>query len=105
MMLFLCLVKNSRFLSAFKGGFFSESAIRFLTLQISPQNIFQKTILNLKFKIAPITVVCYGGEHYRMALHKLFYYELFMTIQAILQTRNFFGLPCLILFPVFFKKT
>ena len=34
-----------------KGGFFSESAIRFLDLQISKKKIFQKTILNLKFKI------------------------------------------------------
>ena len=34
-----------------KGGFFSESAIRFLNLQISKKEIFQKTILNLKFKI------------------------------------------------------
>ena len=33
-----------------KGGFFSESAIRFSDLQISKKKIFQKTILNLKFK-------------------------------------------------------
>ena len=33
-----------------KGGFFSESAIRFLDLQISKKTIFQKTIFNLKFK-------------------------------------------------------
>ena len=34
-----------------KGGFLSESAIRFSNLQISKKEIFQKTILNLKFKI------------------------------------------------------
>ena len=34
-----------------KGVFFSESAIRFLDLQILKKKIFQKTILNLKFKI------------------------------------------------------
>ena len=34
-----------------KGGFFfSESVIRFSNLQISKKKIFQKTILNLKFK-------------------------------------------------------
>ena len=33
-----------------KGGFFSESSIHFLDLQISKKKIFQKTILNLKFK-------------------------------------------------------
>ena len=32
-----------------KGGFFSESAIRFSDIQIS-KKIFQKTILSLKFK-------------------------------------------------------
>ena len=34
-----------------KGGFFSESAIRFSNLPISQKQIFQKTILNSKFKI------------------------------------------------------
>ena len=33
----------------FKGGFFSESVIRFSDLQIS-KKVFQKTILSLKFK-------------------------------------------------------
>ena len=35
-----------------KGGFFSESAIRFPNLQISksPKKIFQKTILSLRFE-------------------------------------------------------
>jgi len=33
-----------------KGGFFSESAMRFLDLQISKKNIFRKAILSLKFK-------------------------------------------------------
>ena len=33
-----------------KGDFFSESAIHFSDLQISKKNIFQKTILSLKFK-------------------------------------------------------
>ena len=36
--------------SCAKGGFFSESAIRFSNLQISKKKIFQKTILSLKFK-------------------------------------------------------
>jgi hypothetical protein len=35
----------------FKGGFFSESAIRFSNLPISKRKIFQITILTLKFKI------------------------------------------------------
>ena len=33
-----------------KGGFFSESAMYFLDLQISKKNIPKKTILSLKFK-------------------------------------------------------
>ena len=33
-----------------KGGFSSESVIRFSSLQISKENIFQKTILSLRFK-------------------------------------------------------
>ena len=33
-----------------KGGFFSESAMRFLDLQISKKKIFRKAILSLKFK-------------------------------------------------------
>ena len=35
---------------AAKGGFFSESPIHFLDLQISKKKLFQKTILSLKFK-------------------------------------------------------
>ena len=45
-----------------KGGFFSESAIRFSNLQ---RKIFQKTILNLKFKFqAPDSFMEYffGGD-------------------------------------------
>ena len=34
-----------------KGGFFSESLIHFLDLQISKKKLFQKTILSLKFKL------------------------------------------------------
>ena len=34
----------------FKDGFSSESATRFSNLQTSKKNIFQKTILSLKFK-------------------------------------------------------
>ena len=34
---------------AAKGGFFSESPIHFLDLQISKKKLFQKTILSLKF--------------------------------------------------------
>ena len=33
-----------------KGGFLSESVIRFSNLQISKMKIFQKTILSLKFE-------------------------------------------------------
>ena len=33
-----------------KGGYFSESAMRFLDLQISKNKIFRKAILSLKFK-------------------------------------------------------
>ena len=40
---------NGRFLTISKGGFFSESAMCFLDLQIS-KKIFQKTILSSKFK-------------------------------------------------------
>ena len=41
--------KISHHISITKGGFFSESAIRFSDVQIS-KKIFQKTILSLKFK-------------------------------------------------------
>ena len=45
-----------------KGGFFSESAIRFLDLQFLKKKIFQKTILNLKFKIpAQNSVMLWAG--------------------------------------------
>ena len=33
-----------------KGGFFSESAMKFLQISKSQKKIFQKTILSLKFK-------------------------------------------------------
>ena len=44
-------------LDDYKGGFFLESAIRFLDLQISKKKIFQKTILNLKFKIPAHNII------------------------------------------------
>ena len=39
-----------KFWGVAKGGFFSESAIRFSNLQISKKKKFQKAILSLKFK-------------------------------------------------------
>ena len=42
-----------------KGGFFSESVIRFSNLQISKIKIFQITILSLKFEFV---VYCYWRE-------------------------------------------
>ena len=42
-----------------KGGFFSESAIRFSNIPISKIEIFQKTILSLKFEFV---VYCYWRE-------------------------------------------
>ena len=45
--------------SIFKGGFFSESAILFLDLQISKKKVFQKTILNLKFKIPAHNIILF----------------------------------------------
>ena len=42
-----------------KGGFLSESAIRFSNLQISKIKIFQNTILSLKFELV---VYCYRWE-------------------------------------------
>ena len=45
-----------------KGGFFSESALCFLDLQIS-KKIFQKTILSLKFKFpANYSILLLGGN-------------------------------------------
>ena len=41
--------KRPLIMSCTKGGFFSESAMRFLDLQIS-EKIFPKAILSLKFK-------------------------------------------------------
>ena len=43
--------------SCTKGGFFSESAIRFSNLPISSKKIFQKTILTLKFKIPTHNII------------------------------------------------
>ena len=40
-----------------KGGLFSESAIHFSNLPISKEKIFQKTILNLKFKIPAHSII------------------------------------------------
>ena len=37
-----------------KGGFFSESEIRFSSLQISRQKLLQITILNMKFEIPAV---------------------------------------------------
>ena len=42
-----CCLGTIYYVITFKGGFFSESVIRFLK---SPKKIFQKTILSLKFK-------------------------------------------------------
>ena len=49
---FLSLLKHYFYKkpSLYKGGLFSESAIHFSNLPISKEKIFQKTILNLKFK-------------------------------------------------------
>ena len=41
---------SSKNLGDQKRWLFSESVIRFSNLQIPPKNIFQKTILGLKFK-------------------------------------------------------
>ena len=40
-----------------KGGFFSESAIRFFKSPNLQKKIFQKTILNLKFKISAHNII------------------------------------------------
>ena len=40
-----------------KGGFFSEGVICFSNLPISKKKIFQKTILNLKFKIPAHNII------------------------------------------------
>ena len=42
-----------------KGGFFSESVIRFSNLPISIRKIFQKNILNLKFRIHAFNSIKY----------------------------------------------
>ena len=56
------LFLNEYFLVLTKGDFFSESTTRFLDLQISKKKIFQKTILNLKFKIpAQNSIMLWAG--------------------------------------------
>ena len=45
-----------------KGGFFSESAIRFSNLPISKKKIFKKTILNLKFEILAHNITLLWAE-------------------------------------------
>ena len=50
-----------------KGGFFSESAIRFSKLQISKKKIFQKTILNLKFKL-PANNTLLGNLNFKLRI-------------------------------------
>ena len=46
-----------------KGDFFSESAMCFSNLQISKKKIYQKAILNLKFKFPPNnSKVLLGGK-------------------------------------------
>ena len=45
-----------------KGGFFSESAMKFFQISKSHKEIFQKAILSLKSNFPPITVKCYWRE-------------------------------------------
>ena len=45
-----------------KGGFFSESAMKFFQISKSQKKIFQKAILSLKLNFLPITVKCYWRE-------------------------------------------
>ena len=55
-----------------KGGFFPESAIRFLDLQISKKKIFQKTILNLKFKIPAHNIILLSTGNLNFKLRIVF---------------------------------
>ena len=59
-----------------KGGFFSESAIRFIK---SPNKIFQKTILNLKFKFpAKTTLLLLAGNlnfKFRIVFGNIFFWR------------------------------
>ena len=62
-----------------KGGFFSESAIRFLNLQIYKIKIFQKTILSLKFKFpANYSILLLAGNlnfKFRIVFWNIFFWR------------------------------
>ena len=55
-----------------KGGFFSESAIRFLDLQIWKKKKIPKTILNLKFKIPAQNSIMFMGGNFKFQVQDSF---------------------------------
>ena len=63
-----------------KGGFFSESSIHFLDLQISKKKLFQKTILSLKFKFpANYSILLLAGNlnfKLRIVFWNIFFWDL-----------------------------
>ena len=61
-----------------KGGFFSESAIHFSDLQISKKNIFQKTILFLKFKFSVNNTLLLWAGNLNFKLRIVFWNILFL---------------------------
>ena len=67
-----------------KGGFSSESVIRFSNLQISRKKIFQKTILDMKFKIpAYNSIVLWAGIlnfKCRIVFWNLFFWRFGITL-------------------------
>ena len=62
------------------GGFFPESVIRFLDLQISKKKIFQKTILNLKFKIPAHNIILFWAGILNFKFKKVFWNIFFFEI-------------------------
>ena len=68
------------FFTFIKGGFYSESAIGFLDLQISKKKIFQKTILNLKFKIPAHNIILFWAWNFKFQVQDSFLEYFFFEI-------------------------